>query len=129
MIGDFFSWYFDALIGFWGTALRLGLPQIVLLVLIFMWLKGKGCRKSRGKSCCRDWSWGMGKWGGSCCSWGADDDGGMCCWRSRGDCGRTCGQCCCKTRAACDASDGAAAGTSDADADAEATETTADADA
>ncbi|MCY4572726.1 MAG: hypothetical protein OXF01_07970 [Gemmatimonadetes bacterium] len=48
MIGEFFSWYFGALVDFWGTALRLGLPQIVLLILILMWLRGK----RSGKCCC-----------------------------------------------------------------------------
>ena len=90
MIGEFFSWYFGALADFWGTALRLGLPQIVLLILILMWLRGKRCGKSREKSCCWTWSCGNdGMDGGSCC----------CC---RTECGCTCGLCCCRTAGACD---------------------------
>lgn len=88
MIGEFFSWYFGALVDFWGTALRLGLPQIVLLILILMWLRRARCRKcgdeSDGKSGC--WTWGgpRGRWG-----WG-------CCCRAR------CRQCCYNGGSACD---------------------------
>lgn len=72
MIGDFFSWYFDALVDFWGGVLRLGLPQIVLLILILMWLRRARCRKacdeSDEESC--GWFW-SGGWGGrGCCRWG-----------------------------------------------------------
>ena len=98
MIGEFFSWYFGALVDFWGTALRLGLPQIVLLVLILMWLRRARCRKcgdkrgdkSGGKSCCWTWSSGWGERGGRCC----------CC---RVECGCTCGRCCCQGGGSCDA--------------------------
>ena len=76
MIGEFFSWYFGALVDFWGTALRLGLPQIVLLILILMWLRRSRCRrcgdkpddKSDDESCC--WTWG-GSWGARRGRWGA----------------------------------------------------------
>ncbi len=91
MIGDFTSWYFSALVDFWGTALRLGLPQIVLLIIILMWLRKARCRKcgdkSDEKSCCWIWSCGSGGWGGRGC---------------RAECGCTCGQCCCNGGGACD---------------------------
>ena len=94
MISEFFGWYFGALVDFWGTALRLGLPQIVLLVLIFMWLRRARCRKcgdkSGGESCCWTWSCGSGGQGGRCC----------CC---RAECGCTCGLCCCQGGGSCDA--------------------------
>ena len=72
MVVEFFSWYFDALVGFWGTVLRLGLPQILLLILILMWLRRARCRKACGdsdeESC--GWFW-SGGWGGrGCCRWG-----------------------------------------------------------
>lgn len=105
MIGEFFSWYFEALVDFWGTALRLGLPQILLLILILMCLRRPRCRKcgdkSDDKSCC--WTWGRvrsrwpgrhgmrgrwGRWGWYCCC--------------RRECGCTCGKCCCNGGRACD---------------------------
>ena len=74
MIGEFFSWYFGALVDFWGTALRLGLPQILLLILILMWLRRARCRKcgdesdgeSGDGSCCWTWGGARGRWGWCC---------------------------------------------------------------
>ena len=79
MIGEFFSWYVGALADFWGTTLRLGLPQIVLLVIILMWLRRSSCRKrcdeSDGETSC--WTWGArGGWGSCCCC--RSQDGSEC---------------------------------------------------
>ena len=79
MIGDFFVGYFGALADFWGTTMRLGLPHLILLILILMWLRRGRCGKWRGKSCC--WSWGCGSGG-----WDGDHDDSP-------PCGCTCGAC------------------------------------
>ena len=78
MIGDFFSWYFSSLAEFWGMAIRIGLPQILLVVLLICWLRRRGCGRSGGKSCC--WIWSCGR----------DDDGWSC---GAPQCGCACGCC------------------------------------
>ncbi len=69
MIGEFLTWYIGALFDFWGTALRLGLPQILLLILILMWLRRARWRKCGDRaddgSCCWTWGGARGRWG--CC--------------------------------------------------------------
>ena len=90
MLGHFFDWYITSLAEFWGSALRIGLPQILLVILLICWLRRRRCRKSCGEGCCRIWSWGC---------WG-DRAEGACCDRGD-DCGCTCGLCCC--RKSCDA--------------------------
>ena len=91
MVGEFFSWYMTSLGEFWGSAIRIGLPQILLVVLLICWLRRKGCGKSCGKSCCWIWSCGSGSCG---------DESGNCCCATEG-CGCTCGKCCCQA-ASCD---------------------------
>lgn len=88
------DWYLNSLAQFWGTAIRIGLPQILLVILLICWLRRKRCGKtaarSSGKSCC--WTW-------TC---GCDGD----CWFCRTpECGCTCGCCCCKDVGAQDAED------------------------
>lgn len=51
MLGDFFSFYLTSLGEFWISAIRIGLPQILLVVLLICWLRRRGCGKSRSKSC------------------------------------------------------------------------------
>ena len=55
----FIDWYLNSLAQFWGTAIRIGLPQILLVILIICWLRRRRCgragAKSGGKSCC--WAW------------------------------------------------------------------------
>lgn len=51
MLGDFFSLYLTSLGEFWISAIRIGLPQILLVVLLICWLRRRGCGKSRSKSC------------------------------------------------------------------------------
>lgn len=80
MPGDLFSWYATSLAEFWGSALRVGLPQILLVILLIYWLRRKGCGKAR----CRVWSCG-------CCEDGAERS----CCEAPADCGCTCGLCCC----------------------------------
>ena len=92
MVGDFFSWYMTSLGEFWSSAIRIGLPQILLVVLLICWLRKRGCGKSCGKSCC--WIWSCGS--GSSCG----GDAGDCCCATEG-CGCTCGKCCCQA-ASCD---------------------------
>lgn len=58
MIGEFLSWYFNSLAEFWGTAIRIGLPQILLVILLVCWLRRRCCGKSGGKSC--GWMWTCG---------------------------------------------------------------------
>ena len=91
MVGEFFSWYMTSVGEFWGSAIRIGLPQILLVVLLICWLRRKGCGKSRGKSCCWIWSCGSGSCG--------DESGNGCC--ATEGCGCTCGKCCCQA-ASCD---------------------------
>ena len=107
MIGDFFSWYVDSLAEFWGMAIRLRLPQILLLILLVCWLRRRGCGKSRGKS------------GGKSCCWtwtcGCDGD----CWFCKppeSECGCSCGCCCCKAGGAREAAEAAEAAEEDGDA-------------
>ncbi|MDE2804908.1 MAG: hypothetical protein OXN18_07155 [Gemmatimonadota bacterium] len=84
MLGDFFSFYLTSLGEFWSSAIRIGLPQILLVILLICWLRRKGSGKSCSKSCCWIWSCGT---GGS--SWCCPEDEG---------CGCTCGACWCQTR-------------------------------
>ena len=93
MLSDFFGWYMTSVAEFWGSAIRIGFPQILLVVLLICWLRRKGCGKSCGKSCC--WIWSC----GSC----DEDLASDCC--STGDCGCTCGGCCCQRGPAEDAGD------------------------
>ena len=85
MLGDLFSWYVNSLAEFWGFVLRIGLPQILLVILLICWLRRKGCGKKSGKGCCRVWSCG-------CCG---DNSQSSCCVAADG-CGCTCGLCCCR---------------------------------
>lgn len=73
MLGDLFGWYLNSLAGFWGFALRIGLPQILLAIVLIAWLRRKGCFKG----CCRVWS----------CGWCGED--------SRGDRRAAPDGCCC----------------------------------
>ncbi len=83
MFGDAISWYLTSMAEFWGSAIRIGLPQILLVILIVCWLRRKGGAGACGKRCC--WMW--------CCGRGGDDDEGAGSdWA--GDCGCTCGACC-----------------------------------
>lgn len=88
MIGEFLSWYFNSLAEFWGTAMRIGLPQILLVILLICWLRRRCCGKSSGKSFC--WMW-------TC---GSDDGGGS---DKPSQCGCACGCC---GRNACEAQAG-----------------------
>ncbi|MCY4400724.1 MAG: hypothetical protein OXE96_15500 [Gemmatimonadetes bacterium] len=97
MVGEFFSWYVTSVGEFWSSAIRIGLPQILLVVLVICWLRRKGCGKSSDESCCWNWSWGFGSSG--------DESGSSCC-PSEG-CGCTCGQCCCQAASHDDGGDGA----------------------
>ncbi len=87
---DFFSSYLTSLAEFWGTAIRIGLPQLVLVLLLICWIRRRRCGQAAGgdagKSCCATWSWGMG------C--------GPSCGCKAAACGCTCGCCCCQTGAA-----------------------------
>ena len=50
------NWYLESLTTFWGSALRIGLPQIILLALLVCWLRRKCCERScwgmAGRYCC-----------------------------------------------------------------------------
>ena len=87
---DFVGWYFSSLAEFWGSAVRIGLPQILLVVLLICWLRRRGCGKSRGTTCC--WGW----WGGSS---GARDDADCC---PESACKRPCGCWCRDSGGACE---------------------------
>ena len=56
------DWYLNSLAEFWGMAIRIGLPQILLLILLICWMRKKRCGKtaarSSGKSC--SWMWTCG---------------------------------------------------------------------
>ncbi len=51
---DVFNWYFNSLAEFWGMAIRIGLPQLLLVILLICWLRRRKCGKSGSKSC---WTW------------------------------------------------------------------------
>ena len=85
MFGDLFSWYMTSMGEFWGSSLRIGLPQILLVILVICWLRRKRCGKACGKKCC--WIW-------SCGSCDEEEQSACCDWA--GDCGCTCGLCCCQ---------------------------------
>ena len=55
MFGDALNWYLTSMAEFWGSAFRIGLPQILLIILLICWLRRKGGARSRGKGCC--WMW------------------------------------------------------------------------
>ena len=57
---DFVSWYFSSLAEFWGSAVRIGLPHILLVILLVCWLRRRKCGKVRDDSCRWIWSWGCG---------------------------------------------------------------------
>ncbi len=79
---EFVNWYLSSLAEFWGTAVRIGLPQLLLVILLICWIRRSRCGKSAAKSCCGVWSWGTG------------------CGRSESaPCGCTCGGCRCQTGA------------------------------
>ena len=85
MFGDALSWYLTSMAEFWGSAFRIGLPQILLIILVICWLRKKGSGKAWGKGCC--WMW--------CCKRGGEE--GECAWSDwEGDCACTCGSCCCR---------------------------------
>lgn len=85
MFGDLFNWYITSLAEFWGSAFRIGLPQILLVILLICWLRRKGCGKSCGSACCRIRSCGRCR----------DAAGRPCCEAAAG-CGCTCSLCCCR---------------------------------
>lgn len=85
---DFVNWYFTSLAEFWGTAIRVGLPQLILVILLICWIRRSRCGKSAGKSCC--WTWSCGSGSGGCSS----------CGNEAAPCGCTCGSCRCQTAAA-----------------------------
>ncbi len=87
MLGDFFSSYLTSLGEFWSSAIRIGLPQILLVILLICWLRRRGCGKSGSRSCCWTskrcstsccWVWSCGTGGGSWCC--PEDEGRGCCW-------------------------------------------------
>lgn len=80
MLGDFFSFYFTSLAEFWSSAIRIGLPQILLVVLLICWLRRRRCGESRSKAC---WfcCWCCGDASGCTtggCGDQADEAGGSC---------------------------------------------------
>ena len=85
MFGDLFSWYITSLAEFWGSAIRIGLPQILLVILLICWLRRKRCGESRGSACCRIRSCGR-------CGDGAERT----CREAAAGCGCTRGLCCCR---------------------------------
>lgn len=70
MLNTFFEGYIYSLAAFWTAAVRIGLPHILLLILLFCWLR----KRRRGDSCC----WSFGTRPACCC-----DDG--CCRRETYD--------------------------------------------
>lgn len=74
MLGDLIRWYLTSLAEFWGSAIRIGLPQILLVILLICWLRRKGCGRSFGRACCRIWSCGPcgGRGEPACCEASAD---------------------------------------------------------
>lgn len=88
MLGDALSWYMTSLADFWGSAIRIGLPQILLIVLVIWWLRRKGGGGSCGDWCRRMWS----------CGEDEESRGDP-----KGDCGCDCGECRCRRRAEVDA--------------------------
>ena len=80
---SFFSGYFYSLAEFWSSAFRIGLPQILLIVLVVWWLKRKRCGQG-GDACDTVWSFGT-RCGCCCCQGPCCND---CCCR-RGTCDQT----------------------------------------
>ncbi|MDE2875248.1 MAG: hypothetical protein OXU69_11950 [Gemmatimonadota bacterium] len=94
MFGDALSWYMTSMAEFWGSAFRIGLPQILIIIFVICWLRKKGGSKSCGKGC--GWMW--------CCKGGGDEEEGA--WSDwEGDCGCSCGSCCCRQGGETDADD------------------------
>ena len=52
MLADILNWYLHSVSAFWGDVLRLGVLQILLVVLAFWWLGGRG-------RCCSGLSGGL----------------------------------------------------------------------
>ncbi|MXV95559.1 MAG: hypothetical protein F4Y07_00110 [Gemmatimonadetes bacterium] len=81
MLG-FIDWYLNSLAQFWGTAIRIGLPQILLVILLICWIRRKRCGKpaagSSGKSCCWMWTCGC---DGDCWFCRPPESGCTCRWR------------------------------------------------
>jgi len=95
MLGDFFSFYLTSLGEFWSSAIRIGLPQILLVILLICWLRRRGCGKSGSRSCC----WTSKRCSKSCCwVWSCGTGGGSWCCPEDEGCGCTCGGCYCQTR-------------------------------
>lgn len=82
MLADILNWYLHSVSAFWGDVLRLGVLQILLVVLAFWWLGGQG-------RCCSGLSGWIGRW----CAKGSTDGG--CC---AGEC---CVRCCCRAKKRC----------------------------
>ena len=89
MFGEAISWYMTSMAEFWGSAFRIGLPQILLIVLVICWLR----RKGSGKEC--SWLWS--------CKWCGEEEEDADGWAA--DCGCTCGHCCCRQGGDTDAGD------------------------
>lgn len=70
---SFFANYLYSLVEFWGSVFRIGLPQILLVVLVIWWLKRKRCGRDDGDDgCCGFWGFGpryrcCRAWSGPCC--------------------------------------------------------------
>lgn len=82
MLADILGWYLHAVSAVWGGFLRLGVLQILLVVLAVWWLGG------RGRCCCGPSGW-IGRW---CAK--SSTDGGCC----AGEC---CVRCCCRAKMRC----------------------------
>ena len=78
---EFVNWYLTSLAEFWSTAIRIGLPQLLLVILLICWIRRRRCGKPVGRSCC--WMW-------SCGSGSDDSDSGGC---QVPPCGCICGRC------------------------------------
>lgn len=61
---DVINWYFNSVAEFWGMAIRIGLPQLLLVILLICWLRRRKCGESSAESC---WTWVCGRDGGCCC--------------------------------------------------------------
>ena len=101
MLADVVSWYLSAVSAFWGDFLRMGVLQILLVVLALWWIGGRG-------RCCSGLSGWFGRWcakgsaDGGCC---AEDCCVRCCWAKTRCCrnrdrGGEADECC--TEGACD---------------------------
>ncbi len=77
------DWYLTSLADFWSSAIRIGLPQILLVMLLICWMRKRRCGRG-ADGCCGDWC----SWMSSC---GRDDRG--CC--DHPECPRASKRCCC----------------------------------